>query len=175
MKTLNKQVKDYTSQLQQGNIQVAYKGILEYMSKLRSDFIRNYSEYEISSIYQGYMDMSFFSLNTKLLKDRGLKIIIVYMHKKMVFEVWLSGRNKKILNEYRHLLNDSYFDGITVFHDKSNKDAIMECTLTDTPDFDNQNLLTSTIQKGTNEFIDYLNQIILKDKNENSNINNISV
>lgn len=88
MKTLNQLIFDYTKHLQQGDLQIAYKGILAYMGKLRSDFVSKYPDYEIgNNVYQGYMDMSYFSLNVKQLKDKGLKIAIVYLHEKGAFEI----------------------------------------------------------------------------------------
>lgn len=42
MKTLNQLIDDYTCHLQQGEIQLAYKGILEFIGKLRADFVKGY-------------------------------------------------------------------------------------------------------------------------------------
>ncbi len=72
MKILNTLIKEYTRSVQQGEIQIAYKAILDFISKLRVEFIRRYPNYDVSSIYQGYMDMSYFSLNSQPLKDKGL-------------------------------------------------------------------------------------------------------
>ncbi len=82
MKTLNELIEAYTHHLHQGEIQVAYKGIMDFFGKLRAELIKKYPYYDVSSIYQGYMDMSYFSLTTKPLKDKGLKIAIVYLHEK---------------------------------------------------------------------------------------------
>lgn len=153
MKTLNQLIIDYTCHLQRGEIQLAYKGILEFLGKLRADFIKKYPQYDTNSIYQGYMDMSYFSLITKPLKDNGLKIIIVYLHDKGCFEVWLSARNREISKEYTTTFLGEPFDGITVFHDEDNQDAIIECTLISEPDFDNQITLIDIIEQGVERFI----------------------
>ncbi|MDD3307842.1 MAG: hypothetical protein PHO29_12205 [Acetobacterium sp.] len=71
MKTLNKRIEEYTQQLQQGEIQIAYKEILAFIDKLRAAFIKKCPYYDVSSIYQGYLDISYFSLSTKSLKDKG--------------------------------------------------------------------------------------------------------
>lgn len=160
MKTLNQLIKEYTCSLQKGEVQLAYKGILEYFGKLRADFIKKYSDYDISSIYQGYMDMSYFSVFTKSLKEKGLKIAIVYLHEKGCFEVWLSARNRETAIQYESLICDNDFDGITVFHDESNPDAIIECTLTSSPDFEDQKSLTDIIEQGTEKFIAVMDLII---------------
>jgi len=152
MKTLNELIEGYTHHLQQGEIQIAYKGILEFLGKLRAEFIKKYPHYDVSSIYQGYMDMSYFSLSTKSLKDKGLKIAIVYLHEKGDFEVWLSARNRAIAKNYASMLNDICGD-VKVFHDKNNPDAIIECILTPTPNFEDQSSLIDTIDQGVKEFV----------------------
>ena len=126
MKTLNDLIESYTHHLQQGEIQVAYKGIIEFLGKLRSEFIKKYPHYDVSSIYQGYMDMSYFSLSTKSLKDKGLKIAVVYLHDKGDFEVWLSARNREISKQYESVFCGKSFDGITVFHDDNNQDGMSQ-------------------------------------------------
>lgn len=153
MKTLNELISDYTCHLQQGEIQLAYKGVLEFIGKLRADFIKKYPHYDISSIYQGYMDMSYFSLTTKPLKDKGLKIAIVYLHERGHFEVWLSARNREISELYGSVFRGKNYDEITVFHDDNNQDAIIEYTLTSSPNFDEQVLLIDTIEQEAELFI----------------------
>lgn len=153
MKTLNELIKEYTDHLQQGEMQIAYKGILEFLGKLRAEFIKMHPHYDVSGIYQGYMDMSYFSLNTKSFKDKGLKIAIVYLHEKGDFEVWLSARNRAIAKNFRSILNSNIPDDITVFHDMNNPDAIIECILTSKPNFEDQSTLIHTINQGVEKFL----------------------
>lgn len=161
MGMLNQLVSDYTEQLRQGKLQVAYKGILEYLSKLRNEFVKNYPDSEIgSNIYQGYMDMSYFSLNTKTLKAKGLKIALVYLHEKGAFEIWLSARNREIMKKYRTVFSDQVLDGISCFHDSDNEDAVLEYTLAAEPDFDNQFSLTEIIREGTEKFISVVTKMV---------------
>lgn len=160
-KTLNELIKGYTHHVQEGEIQIAYKGIFEFLNRLRTTFIKKYPHYDVSSIYQGYMDMSYFSLSTKSLKDKGLKIAIVYLHEKGVFEVWLSARNRDIGKRYVSILDSKLSgDDLNLFHDKNNSDAIIECIVTNTPDFDDQTSLIDTIDQGVEKFVmkisDYL-------------------
>jgi len=152
MKTFNKLVAVYTQQLRLGEIQIAYKGILEFMGKLRTAFIKKYPHYDVSNIYQGYLDMSYFSLSTKTLKDQGLKIAIVYLHEEGTFEVWLSARNRDIAKAHQSILT-SLSEEINIFHDKNNQDAIAECMLTRTPDFEDQAQLINTIDQGVEKFV----------------------
>jgi len=79
MEAFHEFVNEYRKQLEQGAIQKAYKGLMEYVMALRTHFKNKYPEHVVSgSIYYGYMDMTYFSFNPKSLKDRGLKIAIVF-------------------------------------------------------------------------------------------------
>ncbi|SDN80646.1 DUF7000 family protein [Acetanaerobacterium elongatum] len=153
MKPLNKIIGDYTCHLQQGEIQTAYKGILELIGKLRANFIYNYPRYVIGGIYQGYMEMTYFSLSTNPLRDEGIKFAIVYLHQKGAFEVWLSARNRDIAEKYESVLSSNSIDNSTVHHDNSNPNAIIKCTLTSTPDFEDPDSLIFTIEQGVEKFI----------------------
>ncbi len=51
MKTLNKQIAAYTQQLRLGEIQMAYKGILGFIGKLRAAFIKRYPHYDVSNVW----------------------------------------------------------------------------------------------------------------------------
>jgi hypothetical protein len=152
MKTINGLIAAYTEQLKLGEIQIAYRGILEFMGKLRAEFIRKYPHYDVSNIYQGYLDMSYFSLSTKPLKDQGLKIAIVYLHENGTFEVWLSARNRNLAKIHQSILNNLK-EEINVFHDSNNQDAIAECVLTRIPDFEDQLQLINTIDQGVEKFV----------------------
>ena len=159
MKALNQLIREYTHCLRQGELQPAYRGILEFIGKLRADFIKKYPQYEAGGVYQGYMDMSYFSLSTKRLKDKGLKVAVVYLHEKGSFEAWLSARNRETAKKY-----DSVFDsGIpdpALFHDAGNPDAIVECTLSSAPDFEARDALIALIEQGVAKFISYLDRSI---------------
>ena len=160
MKTLNQLINDYTCLLKQGEVQAAYRGIIEFVGKLRADYTKNYPNYDVSSVYQGYMDMTYFSLSTKLLKDKGLKIAIVYLHDKGGFEVWLSARNRDISKRYESVISSFKSDDISVFHDISNLDAIIECTLTGAPDFEDQASLIGLIEQGVETFASEMEKLL---------------
>jgi hypothetical protein len=157
MASLNRLVKNYTRLLQQGELQTAYKGILEFILKLRSEITQKHPEYGVGGLYQGYLDMTYFPLAPKKLKERGLKIAVVYLHEKGAFEVWLSARNRDTAKRYGSVLNSNISDNITVFHDDNNQDAIIESILTSTPNFDEQASLIEIVEQGVDKFVIAIN------------------
>jgi hypothetical protein len=88
-----------------------------------------------------------------------LKLAVVYLHEKGAFEVWLSARNRDTAGEFRKALNGVNFDKAVFFHEDENQDAIIECKLAASPDFENQASLISIIRQGVERFeaaINYL-------------------
>ena len=153
MKTLSLLVYDYTVCLQRNDLQLAYKGILEFMSKLRADFIKRYPQYDAGSMYPGYLDMSYFSLSTQSLKDKGLKLAVVYLHQSSHFEVWLSAKNRAILKTYAPAVGRILADTPALFHDAGNQDALVEAALASASDFDYPAALIDTIEQGVAMFV----------------------
>src|SRR6056297_1596371 len=100
MESLNEYIKEYKTQLSKGNIQKAYRGIMIFMSGLKTDLEKNYLDYIVSSLYFGYMDMNYFAFTPSGLKDKKLKIAIVFLHEQGRFEAWLGGSNRKVQSEY---------------------------------------------------------------------------
>jgi len=79
MEPFHEYINEYRKQLAKGAIQKAYQGLMEYIMNLRTHFQNNYPGYFVSgSIYYGYMDMTYFSFTPQSLKQRNLKIAIVF-------------------------------------------------------------------------------------------------
>ncbi|WKY46599.1 hypothetical protein Q5O24_09415 [Eubacteriaceae bacterium ES3] len=160
MKSINQLIKSYTLSLQNGEIKAAYKGILEFIGKLRVDLIRKYPAANISGIYHGYLDMSYFSVSTEELKESGLKIAIVYLHEKAVFEVWLSARNREIANKFKLLVTKDHEYEIEIFHEETNRDAIIESILLSELDFEDPTLMIAHIELGIEKFFASISSIL---------------
>ena len=160
MKTLNELIHHYSVLLQQGEIQAAYKGVLDFIGKLRADVVKKYPNYDVSSIYQGYMDMSYFALSTASLKEKGLKIAIVYQHEKGDFEAWLSARNREISKKFESAVSSILSENANTFHDPNNQDAFVECILVSAPDFEEQAVLMKDIEQGVEQFMNTVTRLL---------------
>ncbi len=92
---LDRLVREYTVQLGKGRIQRAYKGILSFLSGLGAYLKDKYPDHSLSALYPGYMDMSYFAFTPPYLRDKRLKIAVVYLHEDNRIEAWLGGVNRK--------------------------------------------------------------------------------
>jgi hypothetical protein len=154
MEPFQEYMAEYRRQLQNGVIQKAYRGLMGYIMDLRIHFRNKYPDYVVSgSVYYGYMDMTYFAFSPKSLKDRNLKIAIVFVHEPFRFQVWLAARNKGVQTEYRRLFRDSSWNQYHIVPTTEGVDSIVEHVLVEDPDFSDLDALTAQIETETLKFM----------------------
>ena len=153
MGSFHEYIDEYRKQLEKGAIQKAYKGLMEFIMGLRTHFKNTYPDYFVSGIYYGYMDMTYFSFYPKSIKDRNLKIAIVFIHESCRFEVWLAGSNKQVQQKYWKLFKDSDWNKYHVVSATKGVDSIVENVIADNIDFSDLVALTKQIEMATLKFI----------------------
>jgi hypothetical protein len=159
MDTLNECIREYTTQLSNGKIQKAYKGIMAFMSGLKSH-MENSHDYIASALYFGYMDMTYFAFTPPNLKEKKLKIAIVYLHKECRFEAWLGGSNRKIQSEYINLMGHKNIGKYKLSRVVPGVDSIIETILVEKPDFNHPEELKKQIEGKTIDFINDITSIL---------------
>jgi len=163
MESLNNRIKEYKAAMQKGDIPRAYRGIIDFMLILRTHFRNNYPELSVSgNFYQGYMDITFFTLVPVFLSDRKLKIILLFNHERITFEAWLSGVNKQVQEKYLELFRKGNWDNCRVAHSAEGSDSILESDLVTSPDFDHPETLIKQIEQGVWKFIGEVEHILFR-------------
>lgn len=152
MESLNEHIREYSIQLDKGHIQKAYKGIMTFMSALKSYLESNNPDYLASALYPGYMDMSYFAFTPPALKKMKLKIAIVFLHEECRFELWLAGNNRQIQAEYSELLGNIDLGKYTLSEIQPGVDSIVTSSIIEKPDFDDPENLKKIIEENTIEF-----------------------
>lgn len=105
MKINSKYIKEYEYLMKTTNVQKGYQEFLTFFKGLRSSLSQRMSGYTFTGmIVENAMDYSYFQFTDTQLKSKGLKIVIVYVHKESCYEVWLSGVNRKVQSTYHALL-----------------------------------------------------------------------
>ena len=163
MELLNEYIHEYKNQLAKGYIKQAYKGLMEYIMDLRTHFKNKYPEYFVSSsIYFGYMDMSYFAFFPESIKSRMLKIAVVFIHNTCAFEVWLVGYNRNIQKQYWKLFTESNWNKYHISSPAKGVDSIIDHVIVDNPDFSDLDTLTMQIENGTLNFIEDIENFLSK-------------
>jgi Family of unknown function (DUF7000) len=155
MKSLQKQMNEYKKQLEKGDIQEAYRGLIKFMKNLRM-FIKNrYPDYVVSgSVQNGNMDYSYFHFTTPLLKSKSLKIVILFAHEKFQFEVWLCGLNKNFQKKYLEIFTENGWDKYRLATSVVGEYSIIDSIVVDNPDFSDLDALTEEAEIETMIFLE---------------------
>ena len=154
MESFHEYMNEYRKQLTKGAIQAAYRGLMDYFHALRRYFKTKYPNYIVSSsVYYGYMDMTYFSFFPESLKRRKLKVAIVFLHEAFRFEVWLVGYNRTVQTQYWTLFTESEWKKYHIATPAKGVDAILDHILIDNPNFRDLDGLTKQIERGTLNFI----------------------
>ncbi len=163
MEPFHEYINEYRKQLENGAIKKVYKGLIEYIMALRTHFKNKYPDYFVSgSIYIGYMDMTYFAFTPKSIKQRDLKIALVFIHETFKFEVWLAGANKQVQDKYWNILKDSGWNKYPIVSTTKGVDSIIEYILVEDPDFSNLDTLTNQIERATLNFITDIESFLSK-------------
>ncbi len=163
MTSLNDYIAEYKKQIAKGDIKLAYQGLMEYIMQLRVHLKNKYPDFFVSgSIYQGYMDISYFAFFPESLKSKKLKIAIIFNHELIRFEIWLAGYNKSIQKKYWNLFKKSDWDQYRIPASVNDVYSIVEHTLVENPDFNNPTMLTRQIEDGALKFIADIQAYILR-------------
>ncbi len=89
MGSFSNSLNEFKDQILKGDIVVTYRGLMEYFGYLKSHFRNNHPGYDVNgNTYFGYLDMTYFPIFTERLKERGLKIALVFVYETFRFEVW---------------------------------------------------------------------------------------
>jgi len=163
MESFHENMKEYQIQLKKGTIKEAYRGLMEYFNGLRLYFKKKHPDHFVSgNVYHGYMDMTYFSFFPQSLKNRKLKIAIVFLHEAFRFEVWLFGYNKKVQTKYWKLIKENNWKKYHIPPTTKGIDYIIEHILIDKPDFSELDALTKQIERGTLNFIKDVDNFLSK-------------
>lgn len=152
MTSLNKAISEYQRHLQKGQIQLAYKGILSFMSELKAHLEAGIPGYAASGLYAGVMDMTYFAFTPADLRNQKLKVAIVYLHEENRFELWLAGNNRQIQAEWIERLGRMDVSPYRLSEVKPGVDAILSSTIMENPDFDHPADLEEQIGRETVAF-----------------------
>ena len=160
MSSIKKEMEELKRQLEKGSIQKAYQALLSYMMGLRTHFMNTLAGTSVSALYQGSMDITFFTLAPSSLGVRYLKVPIVFNYKTFGFEAWLAGRNRQVQRQYWELFKDGQWPNYRVAASAKGDFSILECDLATHFDLDDPDALTASIETATVAFIDDIERFL---------------
>lgn len=161
MEDLNRYVAIYKAQLKNGDILIAYKELVKFVMRLRTNLTTNLSDqYSFAGILHGYMDYTYFYYSNDFLKSKNLKFGLVLNHVEMKFELWLLGSTVQVRNKYWELSKETKWNKNRT---EMPEYSILEAPLVENPDFNNLDALAEKIEteliEVSVEILDHLKSI----------------
>lgn len=96
----------YRTLLNTTPLQQSYQEFVRLFRYLRSELERQLPDFRFqSSICENAMEYAYFFLTSPALKEKGWKLVVVFIHKSFQLEVWLSGSNRSIQRQWANRLN----------------------------------------------------------------------
>lgn len=139
-------LREYKELLQTTNVQKCYQEFVKLFRSIRSELEKCMSEYKFQgSITENGMDYSYFQFTSSDLKEKGLKIAVVFVHANFQFEVWLSGVNRKYQTIYYNQLKERDIPFILT-DDPVRRDYILRAPLEESLALTDGNLLVDNIK-----------------------------
>ena len=85
----------YRTLLKMTDLQKAYQEFIRLFRFLRNELERQLPDFRFqSTIAENAMEYAYFSFTNPALKEKGLKLVVVFVHKDFQLELWLSGLNR---------------------------------------------------------------------------------
>ena len=138
-KDINKCIEIYKRQLEDGNIQSAYRALIKYIAELKAKFP---NKYKTGYTSPGYLDYTYFPFFNDYLRAHKLRFGVILNHREMKFELWLMGQNASVQKEYWEVLKETKWnEGVKTMP----KYSVLELPLIDKLDFENKERMTIQI------------------------------
>lgn len=147
-------IDEYKEIMQNTNLQRGYQEFIKFFRYLRIYLEKETMGFTFTgNIVENNMDYSYFQFTNNELKTKGLKIVIVFVHKDFNYEIWLSGINRNIQNKYFDDLKKSKKQ-YALTDNPNRTDYILKTNIIANYDYDNLDKLLNEMKTSINEFID---------------------
>lgn len=152
----NKQyLEKYKTLLQNTELQLCYQEFIKLFRFLRIELEKEMPDYSFSgNIVENNMDFAYFQITSEELKQKGIKIQIVFVYKDFNFEVWASGYNRKIQCDYYEKLRNKSLKYI-LNHNPNRVDYILKNVVNKKAELHSVNIILSEIKSVALELIEY--------------------
>lgn len=158
---MQSRIETYAKLLRSEDLAGAYREILSFLSSLRGELAKKFPDHACQALYAGYLDMSYVACTPPSLKERNLKVAIVYLHAPMRFEIWLGAVNRGVQATCREELRTRELGSFTLSEAAAGVDSILVATLEDRPDFDRQEHLRESLVEKVSRLTGELEELVM--------------
>jgi len=163
MESLHQLMQEYKRQMEIGAVPKAYRRLMDYLMALRTHLQKKHPDYFLSSsLYQGYMDMTYFAFTPRSLQRKKLKIAIVFVHESCRFEAWLAAANKQVQAKYWQWFKEAGWNSSSLVPTIKGADSILETVLVNEPNFSDETGLNKKIEQAALTWVKEIEAFLAK-------------
>ncbi|WP_298504546.1 class I SAM-dependent methyltransferase [uncultured Sphaerochaeta sp.] len=153
-------INHYTDCIQSGLPQRGYRLIISLFNELQAELQLRFPQAKITAIHQGYPDMSYAALAFKAFEPLGLKLAVVYLHRKNSFEFWLAARSRSLQDTWREKLRAKVQEPYQLVEKGRGVDAIVSTVFDHPVSFENQITLTAQLCDTLQAMFSYVEELL---------------
>jgi hypothetical protein len=147
-------IEEYKTIIQSTNLQIGYQELIKFFRYLRVYLEKEMTGFKFTgNIVENNMDYSYFQFTAEEFSEKGLKIVVAFIHKEFIYEVWLSGGNRKIQSDYHAKLSGSP-QIYALTNDPNRTDYILKKEIDVEYDYDDLDRLLVDMKKSISIFIE---------------------
>ena len=140
--SINKKVEIYQKSINYNSLSATYKFLQTYMNQLQKKFSDTLTEQFVTQkVLNGYLDYTYFYFSNDFLKQKKLKLGVIYNHHENRFELWLMGTIKQSQKHYWNQLKNTTWNNENTMPQW----YVISVELIATPDFEDVNQITDLI------------------------------
>ncbi|HIT36656.1 MAG TPA: hypothetical protein IAC30_08250 [Candidatus Faecousia intestinavium] len=148
-------LESYKNLVQTTSLADSYREFVRLFRFLRAQLEKEMPDYQFQgNIVENAMDYSYFQFSDQALKSRGLKIVVVFIHKQFRFEIWLSGVNRSNQKRFHDLLAGQYGPFLPA-ENPERMDFILRAPLPENWDMTDGDAMVSALKEKSLALIDW--------------------
>lgn len=139
-------LRDYQHLLQTTNLQKCSREFHSLFRSVRNELEKAMPDYQFQKdITEKCLEYSYFQFTNPVLKDKGLKIVVLFVHQSFQFEVLLSGYNREVQSRVYETIKGKDLE-FELCSNPSKEDFILRSPLPPTLIFEDLDVLVSKLK-----------------------------
>ncbi len=162
IKINSKYINEYKNIIQTTNIQLGYKELTNSIKHVKTCLEKEMVSFDFSkNIIESNIEFTYFHFSNDILKSKGLKLVLVFLHKEFKYEICLSGINRKKQMEFYNSIKDNTVK-YTLSNDPSKTYYVLKHKINKDFDYENIDILSKELCDIIQEFTRYVLYELIK-------------
>lgn len=97
----DKDILEFKKLIQNTRLKQGYQKIQKLLRNIKNDLNKEMNDYRFQAkVAENNMEYAYFQVQDELMKDHGLKVVVIFDYLNFRFEIWISGVNRQVQAAY---------------------------------------------------------------------------